>query len=262
MQAFKTNVAEKVIRYLQRYQFPGYYDWFRDHRERLEKFRNVHAGQDCFLMGNGPSLNQTDLAALNPFHLFGLNKIHLLLDRVPLRLSYHVCVNPLVIEQSLEDFRALPCPSFLAYQNCPEQDRRGTAFEFLFSDGAPFCFRETLLEPLSEGWTVTFVALQVAYFMGFQRVFLVGVDHSFQAKGKPNEAQTLEEDDANHFDPRYFKGQTWQLPDLEGSEMAYRLAKFYFERDGRQVLDATVNGKLDVFPKLAFDEAVRLANAR
>lgn len=258
----KFAVATKVIDYLQRHQNPGIHEWSKRHRPRLEAFHNRHAGEDCFIIGNGPSLNKMELHRLNEYSLFGMNKIQLIFERQPLDLSYHVCVNPLVIEQSLDDFRRLDCPSFLAFQNCPRQVQESNDFQFLYSAGAPVCFRESILEPLNEGWTVTFVALQVAYYMGFRRVFLVGVDHNFVAKGKPNEVQVMEGDDASHFDTKYFGGQKWQLPDLEGSELAYRMARFFYERDGRQILDATVDGKLEVFPKIPLEEALAEAKKR
>jgi hypothetical protein len=60
-------------------------------------------------------------------------------------------------------------------------------------------------------------------------------------------------DDPNHFAPNYFgKGFRWHLPDLEGSELAYRVAKHIFAMNGRKIFDATINGKLDVFPKAAY----------
>ncbi len=55
-------------------------------------------------------------------------------------------------------------------------------------------------------------------------------------------------DDPNHFNAGYFgKGFRWQLPDLETSERGYRMARQAYEADGRQVLDATVGGKLTDF---------------
>ncbi len=84
---------------------------------------------------------------------------------------------------------------------------------------------------------------------------LIGVDHNFVTKGKPNTTVVSEGDDPNHFHPAYFgKGFRWQLPDLETSELAYGLAKQAFEADGRQIVDATVGGKLTVFPKVKYDE--------
>jgi len=203
-----------------------------------------------------------DLERLNGHYLFGMNKIQMIFEQVPLDLSYHVCVNPLVIEQSLEDFRKLDCPSFLAYRDVTMNLPPSEPFYYLSTGNAPFGFSETILVHVFEGWTVTYVALQIAYYMGFERVFLVGVDHNFKVEGKPNEKQLLEEDDSNHFAPGYFKGHQWQLPDLEGSEIAYRMAKFFFERDGRQVIDATVEGKLQVFPKIDYDEALHRCRSR
>ena len=94
----------------------------------------------------------------------------------------------------------------------------------------------------------------MAYFLGFQEVILIGVDHNFVSKGKPNTTVVSAGDDPNHFSPAYFgKGFRWQLPDLVTSEKGYQLAKEAFESTGRKVLDATIEGKLTVFPKTDYD---------
>jgi len=101
-----------------------------------------------------------------------------------------------------------------------------------------------------EGHTVTYAALQLLYFMGCQRVYLVGVDHSFQQTGSANSAGVIEGDDPNHFVSGYFGGgQTWDLADLESSEKHYGIAKERFEADGREIVDLTVDGHLTVFRK-------------
>jgi hypothetical protein len=90
--------------------------------------------------------------------------------------------------------------------------------------------------------------------MGFDPVILIGVDHTFSSQGKPNTTIVSEGEDMDHFDPRYFgQGFRWQLPDLEMSERAYRLARQAFESAGRQVLDATIGGRLTVFPKVEYN---------
>jgi hypothetical protein len=98
------------------------------------------------------------------------------------------------------------------------------------------------------------VALQLAYHLGFDLAFLIGVDHSFASKGKPNTTVVSQAEDSDHFDKRYFgAGFRWQLPDLEQSERAYHLARSAYEADGRQVLDATIGGQLTVFPKVDYN---------
>ncbi len=94
----------------------------------------------------------------------------------------------------------------------------------------------------------------LSFYLGFEQVILIGVDHNFTTQGKPNTTVVSEGDDPNHFSPIYFgKGFRWQLPDLETSERAYRMAKVAYESAGRQVLDATVGGKLTVFPKVDYE---------
>ena len=106
------------------------------------------------------------------------------------------------------------------------------------------------------------VAMQVAYYMGFNRVFLIGVDHNFAQKGKPNEEQLCNGNDTNHFHPDYFKGQKWHLADLEGNEASYCLARHKFHSKGREIYDATIGGKLSIFPKINFDDALEMANKK
>ncbi len=241
----------------------NYIDWHYHHRPQLSQYKNIHAGEDCFIIGNGPSLNKTNLSLLNDYHIFGLNKIHLIFEKHPLKLSYHVTVNPLVIEQmqqQLED-NTYNCPSFLAYHSSKAFTYKNKQVHKLFTNGR-WSFYQSLLQPICEGYTVTYVAMQIAYYMGFKNVFLVGVDHNFQQKGKPNEEQSFKGDDVNHFHPDYFKGMQWHLADLEGNEASYALARHEFHTDGRNIYDATVDGKLNIFTKLPFDKALEMAKKK
>jgi hypothetical protein len=107
---------------------------------------------------------------------------------------------------------------------------------------------------LWEGATVTYIALQLAFHMGFEQVILIGVDHNYTTQGKPNTTVVSQGDDPNHFNAGYFgKGFRWQLPDLYTSENSYQMARQAYQAAGRQVIDATVGGKLTVFPKVAYD---------
>jgi len=171
--------------------------------------------------------------------------------------TYLVSVNELVLEQCTAEMHALArqgMPTqFLTwrarkwFQDCPEVLFLDTDFT------GPEDFTSDATGRIFEGFTVTYVALQLAFYMGFTKVILVGVDHNFVTQGAPNAKVVSNGDDPNHFSAGYFgKGFRWQLPDLEGSERAYVLARQAYAQAGRQVLDATVGGKLAVFPKVDF----------
>lgn len=232
------------------------HQWQRKEAKRLEKFRNIHHGEDCILICNGPSLNKMDLEVLKDYHTIGLNKIYLLFDRVPLDLSYHVAVNKHVIEQSAGIFETLTCPSFLEYLPGKEFIEEKDHIHYVKNTHI-WDFYPDITQPIFQGGTVTFVAMQIAFYLGFHNVYLIGCDHSFAQKGKPNELQKMEGEDVNHFDPNYFKGQKWQLADLETSEISYFMAKLYYEKHGRQIIDATIDGKLDIFDKKPFEEVLK-----
>ena len=225
---------------------------YRHSVQRMQGFQNRHAGQRCFLIGNGPSLRNTDMSLLRNEVTFGMNRIYLAFDDIGFETSYYVAVNELVMEQFAQDIYRLSMPKFLYWpgRKWIPMDEHTMFVRF----GAP----QTLFEPdirrrLGPGATVTYIAMQIAYFMGFSEVILIGVDHSFQTKGDPHQQVISQGDDPNHFDPRYFgKGIKWQLPDLETSEAAYRVAKERFEAAGREIVDATVGGNLEVFSKVDF----------
>lgn len=220
----------------------------------LRAYRDRHRGERCFIIGNGPSLRRTDLSLLRDEVTFGMNRIYLLFPELGFTTTYYVAVNALVIEQCAAEIRALPMPKFITWRA-----RRWLADDpgviFLDTDyTGPATFARDVTGRVFEGSTVTYVALQLAYHMGFEEVVLVGVDHNFQTQGPANATVVSEGEDPNHFHPNYFgKGFRWQLPDLEASEAAYRLARQAFEADGRRVLDATVGGKLTVFPKVGYE---------
>ena len=255
------EIARLVKIYINNYDNPYFFRWYFSHAKRLKNFKDKHLGQDCFIIGNGPSLNDMDLRPLKNYHTFGLNKIYLLFDKVELNLSYHVSVNKLVIQQSIDIFKRLPFPTFLSYQAARNLIGPLEHVYFIYT-GGPISFNKDLTKRTPEGATVTFVAIQIAFYMGFQRVFLIGVDHNFKSVGMPNEKQVLNGADLNHFDSDYFRNKEWQLPDLEASELAYHLAKFYYGRSGRQIFDATLNGKLNIFPKIPYGQAIKLCSPK
>lgn len=228
----------------------------KDSKLRLQDFIQKHQGQRCFILGNGPSLAQMDLTPLENEITFGLNRIYLLFDKIPFVPTYYVSVNELVLEQFALDIASLSMPKFINWNSREHFDDADATINFLrlglsLRDG----FNSDIDKKFFSGGTVTYVALQLAFIMGFSEVILIGVDHSFVDKGVPNKTVRGEEKDANHFHPEYFpKGVKWQLPDLQRSEIAYSIARREFEKDGRRILDATVNGKLTVFKKVEFDE--------
>ena len=230
----------------------GFRDWFdrqlykrlkkTNHWELLERFKN----KDVLVVGNGPSLKKTELDRIDMVSI-GMNKIDLLFDKTSWRPDIIVCINGLVIKQNRKFFNStdiiLFFPVRARYLGIKNRDN-----VFFIGDDELTEFNSI---PEGESFyvaTVTYTALQIAAYLNPKSVNIVGVDHSFNKgveKGKGIE--TFKGDDDNHFDPNYFKGQKWGLPDIEGSEVAYYRARKYFDREKIPIIDYTIGGKCPCF---------------
>ena len=239
-------------------QLPAAYfhPWRRESIRRLAALKDIHKGKRAFIIGNGPSLKQTDLLKLKNEFTFGMNRIYLLFPELGFHTTYFCATNDLVIEQFHEDILALSMPKFLAWRShrhfSPQLpiDQLPT---FLFTSYTGPGFSPDVRGRVWEGATVTNMALQLAFHMGFEKVILIGVDHNFTSKGEANKTVVSQGDDPNHVSPNYFgKGVRWQLPDLDTSEIGYAFARDAYQKAGREVVDATVGGKLTIFPKVDY----------
>lgn len=242
-------------------------------RSALADLRNKHLGETCVIIGNGPSLNDTDLDLLRGVPTFGVNSIFLADARLPEPLTYYVVEDTAVFKDNADEIKAYHAKTklfptnYLRYfkgEEIPENTAffrmnggfygrdTGTTFHPRFSTNAGqrvFC-----------GQSVTIINLQLAYWMGFERVALIGMDFSYVI---PEDAEVNGEiivsrsDDPNHFHPGYFgAGKTWKNPHLDRVLVSYRLAGEMFAADGREVVNATVGGKLEVFDRMSLADAL------
>lgn len=207
----------------------------------MDRYEGIHNGETCLIIGNGPSLKNVPLDFLKRYPSFGTNRIYLMEGFEP---TYYVSVNPLVIEQSIEEIKRLSSIKFL-----PDRYAYLAKALPLVSHHTP-CFSMNPRAYIYEGYTVTYACLQLAYYMDFDTVLLVGVDHRFTYHGSPNQELVADSPDINHFHADYFsKGVKWNAPDLERSEESYRMAKEVYERDGKRIINLTEGTALEIFEK-------------
>jgi hypothetical protein len=224
----------------------------RDSIEKLTQLKDSQKGERCFIIGNGPSLKQMDLSCLKGENTIGMNRFYLMFPELGFKTTYFVSINDLVVEQCAADLQALDVPTFISWRGRKWVNPREDLF-YLFTTYTGPKFAKDIRGRLWEGATVTYVAMQVAFHLGFKQVILIGVDHSFATQGKPNTTVVSQGDDPNHFSGSYFgQGFRWQLPDLDTSELGYIRARETYREAGREIMDATVGGKLTVYPKVEF----------
>ena len=229
-------------------------------KQKLVRLKDKHKGETGFIVGTGPSLKHSKLSLLENKPSIGLNRLYLGFEYFNFRPTYMACVNDVLLSQNAKDFAALPTPLFASWQS--RKSLNGAKNPIYLRTVAGTDFYDDPLDKIPVGSTVTYVALQLAHWMGFEKVVLLGIDHRYELCAHEQQAGAhqivrREREDTNHFHSEYVdKGDHWQLPDLASSEVAYRHARTIFERDGRKIVDATVDGALDIFEKVNLADMV------
>ena len=132
-------------------------------------------------------------------------------DELGFDTTFHVVVNQLVVQQCAEAFRKIAAPLFTTTSN--RTFLEGATDTAYLNPLTAVRFSRNADHGIWEGGTVTFVAMQLAYDMGFSEVILVGVDHKFAVSGPANQVVESRGSDLSHFDPNYFgKGLSGNCP--------------------------------------------------
>lgn len=186
----------------------------------------------CLVIGNGPSLAEIPNEFLSQYPTFGSNRIYLRFTP-----DYYAWIDPRNLKQSSDQINKMKCKKFIVNHQ-----------SHLIEDAVPLYdrpnkkFSYNPLEWVWGGHSVTFVLLQLAYYYGFERVGLIGIDHRYL---EPKNGQ-----DQNHFTKSYYDADDkWWLPDLSKVEMSYSIAKQAFENNYREIINITPNSALEIFPK-------------
>ena len=235
----------------------------------IKEFYNCHEGQTCVVLGNGPSLNKVDFDLIGEVPTFGVNSIFLKTEETGFKTTYYVVEDNLVFQENIDKIDNYTDVIKLMPKEYSEQLKNNDGI-YTFEMNQGFYqkknkksygipkFNTSLTPEFYCGQSVTNINLQIAYYMGFSEVILVGMDFSYDIpQGHSQEGSHIhsEADDANHFHPDYFgKGKTWKDPRLGRVLRCYHHAKFIFESDGRRIVNATEGGKLELFPRVKLTE--------
>ncbi|MBI1264309.1 MAG: DUF115 domain-containing protein [Alphaproteobacteria bacterium] len=236
------------------------------YRPRLRALREQYKGRKrCFLIGNGPSLNETDLAVLKDEVTFAVNGFFLKAADLEWKPTFYVVEDHLVAEDRaswINDFKG-PIKLFPAYLGYMFEASEDTLFynhrpRKSYPHGFDFSMEADKIT--YTGCTVTFSMMQLAAYLGFEEIYLIGVDASYAIPEDAKESKDygvgvldMKSDDPNHFDPNYFgKGFRWHDPQVDKMIEAYAEARRTLEGTGQMIYNAGIGGQLEVFERRSF----------
>ncbi len=215
-------------------------------RHAIDRLSYARRGDVCVIVGNGPSLCKSDLSLLENVDTIISNFAQISED-----LRRHgdilTVVNDMVAMQGSIDFNASPITKIVPFwlgNYFNENDRT-----FFTNATVRPAFGQNFSNSASWRSTVSFYNMQLAYALGYRTALLIGFDHSYVQPQNVVEGALIrqQDDDENHFDPRYFKGKDWQAADTVNMGKVYLVAKAAYEAAGREIVNCTVGGSLEVF---------------
>jgi hypothetical protein len=227
----------------------------------MEAFKDIHKGERCFVIANGPSLKKVDFNLLRDEYTIGMNRIYLLREQNGFMPDYLACIDvKSQILQFHEEMDKVEIPCFFNFDLRGKFSKKDN--QYFIKSGFARIFQPDATKCLGNGKSVTYAAIQLAWYMGFSEVYLIGKDHSYNTSVSAGKSIVSDGKEQNHFIKGYYKpGMTWDAPDYKSEEFAYRLARKYFEENGRVIKDATIDGKLTVFEKVDFNSLFPVATA-
>jgi hypothetical protein len=254
-------------------------------KSRLALFHNIHKGERCFILATGPSIKTQDLRPLK-------NEICIAVSQFMLHPDIKI-INPLYhIEAPMHpplDFTYLQ-GCFEAYKNIYTEKvnyffgyyhYEYSIINFLnqykeyshpninFIDFTRSRFLDEANHQNNTVWditrspfvarTVIYIAIQVAFYMGFKEIYLLGCDHDYLLnlsrtadyhfyKDEESNTGKTESEHYNSFNAEWWFNQYYHR------WKEYRLMGEYLAARGCRILNATNGGMLDVFPRVKLED--------
>lgn len=168
----------------------------------VTEIKDRESGKRAFILANGPSVNTFDLSLLRDEVTIGMNASSILQDK------YGFCQN----YYTVSDERFLRNPEKMPYATSMINERTIRVFRSTLKRDMPrkylsstvfvealemFGFSFNLENGYYFGRTTTMLAIQLAYYLGCNEIYLLGVDLNYSGIGKRFYHQkVLELDDA------------------------------------------------------------------
>lgn len=214
----------------------------------IAKIRGICKGERCFLVGTAPSLVHLDLSKLSDEKVFSVNRGYDLSRFGVDRLFGYVISDPAIIGDYSDEIDVSGVPHVFVSSAVPESPIRGAeraiAFDVVklprMTDGF---FQHDLTKGLYDAHTVMIHAVQIAAWMGFSEIYVVGVDLSFDPKNLHCYESTERE-----------SRDAVRRSMVHAGKMAegFRIAGQALAQRGVRLANAGVGGHLDTIERVSF----------
>lgn len=241
---------------------------------RLRQLRGIHAGQRCFIIGNGPSIRKQDLTILRDEITFVCNWFVLYEQYEAINPKYYCVAERGFFNgtESTEDWYRLMMKKAQKAVKFFNFESKGTIESKKLFEGNTIFYVN--FQPYIAVWKIGTVNLNVnkhlyigdtvimdiclpiAFYMGFKEFYLLGCDCDLGLDKSPD------------YSNAHFYDETKILPDGQSTDYlrnewvqnifkSYEIFNATFQKHGRKIYNAGVGGKLEIFERVNLEDVVK-----
>lgn len=233
----------------------------------IEAYKNIYSSEDsrCFVVATGPSLKVEDLEKLEGEICIAVNGIFKIYSQTEWRPDYYALIDEVIYENYISKDPELKFSSLAKQQSfiCDlvekKQKKRNDNENITYVSVNVLDHRAVhepkilkycgnLLYGHYDALTVTNFAINLAQYMGFKKIFLLGVDCNYGGKYK-----YFMENDSSYYHTTKADAEISYKRMVKGYNYINNELKKYDCR----VFNATRGGKLEVFPRVNFDDLIK-----
>lgn len=224
----------------------------------IQTLKNTCNGERCFVIGNGPSLLPEDLTLLKEEKCFAFNRIYDMYQYTPWRPSYYMCMDNVLLRQFLPSDLIKCKESEIILVNrkklVDKYRKLMNVKQMLIYGKIPVKKEQIVLTKVKENVDLCFSpcpsvaisAIELAIYMGFKEIYLLGFDHNFPYEiGK--DGKKVENKVVSHFKETVDKVQYCSYK--EALTESFETCRKYADSQGILIHNVTRGGKLEVFDR-------------
>lgn len=229
--------------------------------DSLKQYKGIHEGKRCFVVATGPSLTIEDIELLRNEYTFSMNSIYVSYEKTTWRPTYYVIQDPFVYEKICEnidekDYEALFIGSSITEKFEVKKTENKNIFPLdLLYQQIPrkkyhTKFSDDIFSRVYSGYNVAYSALQIAVYMGFTEIYLLGADCNY-LQDKKYFAEDKNRGKEKYFTKKFYAANTDKFI------LAYEVAKEYADKNNIKIYNATRGGLLEVYPRVELEEVLK-----
>lgn len=230
--------------------FPRYLGFNSAKYNSIRKYKGKYTGKRCFIVATGPSLTSEDLELLKDEYTFGVNSICKYQGWKPTffgiqDLNVYNKLKDVLNDYTVEHaFYGSTLRGLIKNERwncyCLNSYYHEHTFVYQYNFFAKFSMNP--YAQVFDGYSITYSMLQLAVYMGFKEIYLVGCDCNYSAD--PTQQHFIE---SGHFDHTFATAGYRMIK-------AFEAANKKLKKTDIKIYNATRGGMLEVFPRVNLTE--------